>query len=104
MQKSHQQTLFPSQAIREKAERRYAAYNKKNAMTMFRSINDPKKKKASLLKSAYKSAKPNENESSDLDGMILATNESQTLFEGRESGSIEIVEQTEESAANDDYE
>ena len=62
-------------------------------MTMFRSINDAQRKKATVLESVYKSARPNENSgSSDQVFMFLPKNESQTLLEGRESGSIEIVE------------
>ena len=62
-------------------------------MTMFKSINDAQRKKATVLESVYSSARPNENRgSSDQVLMFLPKNESQTLFEGRESGSIEIIE------------
>ena len=48
---------------------------------MFRSINDVQRKKATVLESVYKSARPNENSgSSDQVFMFLPKNESQTLL------------------------
>ena len=60
--------------MKEKAERKYAAYTKKNALTMYRSINEVPSKKRSMPS--------NQTES------LLARDESRTVFAANADGSI----------------
>ena len=92
----------------DRAEKRYAAYTKKNVITMYRSINDVASKKqrgvvshesAHLYQSLPQLGDKNESRE-DTTGQftsLLGKDESKTLFVAPNSGSVELPEATFES-------
>ena len=105
-----------NQAIRERAERRYAAYTKKNVLTMYRSINGTTKRRGIVanesaqlyqsLPSLNDEAKGDANNSGRFTTMLLGKDESKTAFVAPNSGSIEIpdaISESDDEANEDDY-